>query len=181
MVSDFPVLNPASWVGIFWGAFFFASLFSILLCHWLSMVLVGGFLLPGLRLLLSIVFQGIWLVVLLRPLLLCALLASFINLSSYGLGLVVQWWLRILLGCLSRCHLCSGMASESLNKARFILTQRHGGQICWSKTASSAVNTRPHGTTIRIWSQYNINFMSFGLPQMQRFNIISDRTDFEEH
>jgi hypothetical protein len=37
-----------------------------------------------------------------HPLLPCALLASLVNLGSYGLGLVVQWRLRILSGCLSR-------------------------------------------------------------------------------
>ena len=48
-----------------------------------------------------------------------------VNLGSYELGLVVQWRLRILSGCLSRHLLRSGMASESLNEVRFILSRRH--------------------------------------------------------
>jgi hypothetical protein len=82
------------------------------------------------------------------PLLPCVLLVSLVNLGYYGLGLVVQWRLRIPTGCLSCRHLRSGMASESLNEVRFILTRRHRvpepGKIYWSRTVSSAVKPQPH-------------------------------------
>jgi hypothetical protein len=58
--------------------------------------------------LLPMVFQGFWLgapphLPRICPLLPCAPLASLVNLhvGSYGLGLVVQWRLRILQGCLT--------------------------------------------------------------------------------
>jgi hypothetical protein len=66
VVSDFPLLHPASWVGILRGAFI--SLSSSQLCSvigflwfWLGDPSVPGSALSSHRLLLPIVFQGFWL------------------------------------------------------------------------------------------------------------------------
>jgi hypothetical protein len=92
--------------------------------------------------------------------------SSLVNLRCYGLVLVVQWQLRVLLGC----QLCSGMARESLNEVRFILTRRHRVPELGDKYNGQGPcppQSSPHGTTLCIWSQCNINFLSSGFPQMQ--------------
>jgi hypothetical protein len=74
---------------------------------------------------------------------------------------------------LSRRHFRSGMASESLNEVRFILTRRHRVPEKGDKyidqgrcPPQSTSLPPPHGITI--WSQFDINFLSSGLPQMHK-------------
>jgi hypothetical protein len=195
VVSDFPDIHPASLVGIFRGALI--SLSSSLLWSaigfvwfWLGDPSVLSSAIGFHRLLLPMVFQRFLLGVSthlprVRPFLSCALLASLVNLGSYGLRLVVQCRLRILPGCLLRRHLRSGMASESMNEVRFILIQRHrvpeqGENIL----VKDGVFRSPHPPLEPPFAfGCNVISTSCHLPfhKCKMFNIISDRTDFERH
>jgi hypothetical protein len=111
VVSDFPVFYPASWVGIFCSAFI--SLSSSQLC---SAIYFLWFLFgdtssqapplapidPCIPLSSRVLACGSVHLLRVHPLLPCAMLASLVNLGSYGLRLVVHWRMRILSGCLSR-------------------------------------------------------------------------------
>jgi hypothetical protein len=112
----FLFLHPASWVGVFRGAFL--SLSSFLLCSAIGILWFcmggGGPSVPS----SALGSHRLWIPHFLprvltgssahlprfNPVLTCAVLASLVNLGSHGLGLKVQWRLGILPGCFSRNH-----------------------------------------------------------------------------
>jgi hypothetical protein len=153
VVSDFRVLHPTSWVGIFRCEFI--PLSSSVHCSAIGFLWfrlgdpsVLGSAICSNRLLISIVFQGFWL-----------------GCSDwrYPLGvshsvIFAQEWNRIRLM----------KYDSSLPGDKEFQDWGKGANISVKDGVLRGQHPPPHGTTFCIWLQCNVNFLSSGLPQMQK-------------